>query len=129
LDSYSNRISSSIYFHNPKKVRADEWMFAEMSSPWTGDGRGVVTQKVFSKDGTLLATCFQEVSSHGSVGTLFLGDLELTSWPRVLFDLKIRMTWGVLSYSQGFSVRRGTPSAYRLRNQVINGAMGVMGRI
>lgn len=53
---------STIYFHNPKKVRADEWMFAEMESPWSGDGRGVVTQRIFSADGTLLATCFQEVS-------------------------------------------------------------------
>ncbi|KAH6647012.1 acyl-CoA thioesterase [Truncatella angustata] len=50
-----------IYFHNPKKVRADEWMFSEMESPWSGDGRGVVTQRIFSKDGTLLATCHQEV--------------------------------------------------------------------
>ncbi|KAH8662028.1 acyl-CoA thioesterase II [Xylariales sp. PMI_506] len=49
-----------IYFHNPKKVRADEWIFCEMESPWSGDGRGVVTQRMFSKDGTLLATCFQE---------------------------------------------------------------------
>lgn len=53
--------SSTIYFHNPKKVRADEWMFAEMESPWSGDGRGVVMQRIFSKDGTLLATCHQEV--------------------------------------------------------------------
>lgn len=53
---------STIYFHNPKKVRADEWMFTEMESPWSGDGRGVVIQRIFSKDGTLLATCFQEVS-------------------------------------------------------------------
>ncbi|KAI0125238.1 thioesterase-like superfamily-domain-containing protein [Xylariales sp. AK1849] len=53
-------LDHTIYFHNPTKVRADEWMFAEMESPWSGDGRGVVTQKIFSKDGTLLATCFQE---------------------------------------------------------------------
>ncbi|KAI1486850.1 acyl-CoA thioesterase II [Biscogniauxia mediterranea] len=53
-------LDHSIYFHNPKKVRADEWMFAEMVSPWAGDGRGVVTQKIYSKDGTLLATAFQE---------------------------------------------------------------------
>ncbi|KAL2015224.1 hypothetical protein VTK56DRAFT_6053 [Thermocarpiscus australiensis] len=49
-----------IYFHEPRKVRADEWMLAEMESPWAGDGRGVVMQKIFSKDGTLLATCVQE---------------------------------------------------------------------
>ena len=54
-------LDHTIYFHEPRKVRADEWMFTEMESPWAGDGRGVVTQRIFSKDGTLLATCFQEV--------------------------------------------------------------------
>ncbi|KAI0008287.1 Thioesterase/thiol ester dehydrase-isomerase [Xylariaceae sp. FL0662B] len=53
-------LDHSIYFHNPTKVRADEWMFTEMESPWAGDGRGVVMQKIFSRDGTLLATAFQE---------------------------------------------------------------------
>ncbi|KAK4239735.1 acyl-coenzyme A thioesterase 8 [Achaetomium macrosporum] len=53
-------LDHTIYFHNPSKVRADEWMLNEMESPWAGDGRGVVTQKIFSKDGTLLATCVQE---------------------------------------------------------------------
>lgn len=55
-------LDHSIYFHEPRKVKADEWMLSEMESPWAGDGRGVVTQKIFSADGTLLATCFQEVS-------------------------------------------------------------------
>jgi acyl-CoA thioesterase len=54
-------LDHTIYFHEPKKVRADEWMLSEMESPWAGDGRGVVMQKIFSKDGTLLATCVQEV--------------------------------------------------------------------
>lgn len=54
-------LDHSIYFHEPRKVRADEWMLSEMESPWAGDGRGVVTQRIFSADGTLLATCFQEV--------------------------------------------------------------------
>lgn len=53
-------LDHTIYFHNPMKVRADEWMFTEMESPWAGDGRGVVIQKIYGKDGTLLATCFQE---------------------------------------------------------------------
>ncbi|KAL1850674.1 hypothetical protein VTK73DRAFT_9637 [Phialemonium thermophilum] len=53
-------LDHTIYFHEPRRVRADEWMFAEMESPWAGDGRGVVTQRIFSKDGTLLATCIQE---------------------------------------------------------------------
>lgn len=54
-------LDHSIYFHEPRKFRADEWMFTEMSSPWSGDGRGVVTQHMFAGDGTLVATCFQEV--------------------------------------------------------------------
>ncbi|OAQ85010.1 acyl-CoA thioesterase II [Purpureocillium lilacinum] len=53
-------LDHSIYFHEPLRVRADEWMFTEMESPWSGDGRGVVLQKIFAKDGTLLATCVQE---------------------------------------------------------------------
>lgn len=56
-------LDHSIYFHEPRRLRADEWMFTEMETPWAGDGRGVVTQRVFAKDGTLLATCVQEVSS------------------------------------------------------------------
>lgn len=56
-------LDHSIYFHEPRKVKADEWMLSEMESPWAGDGRGVVTQRIFAKDGTLLATCFQEVSN------------------------------------------------------------------
>ncbi|RAL65897.1 hypothetical protein DID88_005559 [Monilinia fructigena] len=53
-------LDHTIYFHEPRRFRADEWMFTEMSSPWSGDGRGVVTQHMFAKDGTLIATCFQE---------------------------------------------------------------------
>ncbi|POS79524.1 acyl-CoA thioesterase [Diaporthe helianthi] len=53
-------LDHSIYFHEPRRVKADEWMMSEMESPWSGDGRGVVTQRIFAADGTLLATCFQE---------------------------------------------------------------------
>jgi len=53
-------LDHSIYFHQPRKFRADEWMFTEMSSPWSGDGRGVVTQHMYGRDGSLIATCFQE---------------------------------------------------------------------
>lgn len=55
-------LDHSIYFHEPKRVRADEWMFTEMESPWAGKERGVVMQRIFAKDGTLLASCVQEVS-------------------------------------------------------------------
>jgi acyl-CoA thioesterase 8 len=55
-------LDHTIYFHNPKAFRADEWMFTECESPWAGDGRGLVMQKMYSKDGTLVASCVQEVS-------------------------------------------------------------------
>lgn len=53
-------LDHSIYFHNPKKFRADEWMLTEMNSPWAGEGRGLVLQRIWSKDGVLIATCTQE---------------------------------------------------------------------
>ncbi|KAF2469739.1 Thioesterase/thiol ester dehydrase-isomerase [Lindgomyces ingoldianus] len=53
-------LDHTIYFHNPRNFRADDWMFTEMETPWTGDGRGLVFQKIFSRDGKLIATCVQE---------------------------------------------------------------------
>lgn len=49
-----------IYFHNPSDFCADEWMLCEMTSPWAGDGRGFVCQKIWSATGKLIATCTQE---------------------------------------------------------------------
>lgn len=54
-------LDHSIYFHNPRAFRADEWMLTEMESPWAGEGRGLAVQKIWSQDGTLIATCTQEV--------------------------------------------------------------------
>ena len=53
-------LDHSIFFHNPRAFRADEWMLTEMATPWAGDGRGLVLQKIWSKDGILIATCTQE---------------------------------------------------------------------
>lgn len=53
-------LDHSIFFHNPRAFRADEWMLTEMETPWAGDGRGLVFQRIFSRDGTLVATCTQE---------------------------------------------------------------------
>ncbi|OAA60416.1 acyl-thioesterase 2 [Niveomyces insectorum RCEF 264] len=53
-------LDHTLYVHEPARVRADEWLLAEMASPWAGAGRGVVTQRLFAADGTLLATCIQE---------------------------------------------------------------------
>lgn len=55
-------LDHTIYFHEPRRFRADEWMFTEMASPWSGDGRGLVQQHMFTADGILVATCIQEVS-------------------------------------------------------------------
>lgn len=56
-------LDHAIYFHDPRGFRADEWMFAEMETPWADDGRGLVFQKMYSSDGRLIATCVQEVSA------------------------------------------------------------------
>lgn len=60
-------LDHSIYFHNPWTFRADEWMLTEMESPWAGEGRGLVLQKIWAKDGTLIATCTQEVCCRSSL--------------------------------------------------------------
>jgi acyl-CoA thioesterase len=59
----STSLDHSIYFHRPSSFRADEWLLAEMETPWAGHGRGLVVQKIWSMDGTLVATCIQEVWS------------------------------------------------------------------
>ncbi|RJE24412.1 Histidine acid phosphatase [Aspergillus sclerotialis] len=53
-------LDHSIYFHNPWNFRADEWILTEIESPWAGEGRGLAIQKIWSQDGTLIATCTQE---------------------------------------------------------------------
>lgn len=67
-------LDHSIYFHNPRAFRADEWMLIEMESPWAGEGRGLALQKIWSQDGTLIATCTQEVF----IPYLHQFDLKLT---------------------------------------------------
>lgn len=55
-------LDHAIYFHDRRGFRADDWIFTEMASPWAGEGRGLVTQRMWARDGTLIATCVQEVS-------------------------------------------------------------------
>ena len=57
-------LDHTIYFHSPRDFRADDWIFTEMESPWSGDGRGLVMQHMWTRDGRLIATCVQEVSIH-----------------------------------------------------------------
>ncbi|KAF2430847.1 Thioesterase/thiol ester dehydrase-isomerase [Tothia fuscella] len=53
-------LDHTIYFHNPRGFRADEWIFTENQSSWAGDGRGLVSQQMWSRDGKLIASCVQE---------------------------------------------------------------------
>lgn len=53
-------LDHTIYFHEPKRFRADEWILTEMESPWSGHTRGLAIQKMYAADGNLIATCVQE---------------------------------------------------------------------
>ncbi|KAL9123042.1 MAG: hypothetical protein Q9187_000393, partial [Circinaria calcarea] len=53
-------LDHTIYFHRPRECKADEWLFSEMESPWAGEGRGLVLQRIWSREGRLVATCVQE---------------------------------------------------------------------
>ena len=55
-------LDHTIYFHRPREVKADEWMCTEMETPWSGEGRGLVMQRIWNQEGRLVATCVQEVS-------------------------------------------------------------------
>jgi acyl-CoA thioesterase 8 len=68
-------LDHTIYFHNPRDFRADQWMLEEMETPWSGDHRGLVMQRIWSSEGKLVATCIQEVSSFGKGNFLLLAML------------------------------------------------------
>lgn len=64
-------LDHTIYFHHPREIKADEWMLSENESPWSGDGRGLVFQRIWNKEGVLVASCVQEVSeSFGHLSSL-----------------------------------------------------------
>jgi acyl-CoA thioesterase len=55
-------LDHSIYFTPASAdTRADEWMWTEMQSPWMGNERALVSQRVYSGSGALIAIIFQEV--------------------------------------------------------------------
>ncbi|KAL8868239.1 MAG: hypothetical protein Q9174_005120, partial [Haloplaca sp. 1 TL-2023] len=53
-------LDHTIYFHRPREIKADEWLLSENESPWSGDGRGLVLQRIWNKEGLLVASCVQE---------------------------------------------------------------------
>ncbi len=52
-------LDHAIWFHRP--FRADDWLLFETSSTSLYDSRGLTQGRVFSRDGTLVATVAQEV--------------------------------------------------------------------
>ena len=55
-------LDHSLWWHDSGGLKVDEgWLLVEMDSPWMGEERGVVTQRVWRvADGRLVGTCVQE---------------------------------------------------------------------
>jgi acyl-CoA thioesterase II len=51
-------LDHAVWFHRP--FRADEWWLYDQVSPSASGGRGLVTARVFTQDGSLVATVAQE---------------------------------------------------------------------
>lgn len=51
-------LDHSLWFHRP--FRADQWWLYDQWSPWAGGARGLAIGRVFTADGTLVATAAQE---------------------------------------------------------------------
>ena len=82
-------LDHTIYFHRPKETKADEWLCSEMQSPWSGEGRGLVTQHIWNREGLLIATCIQEVSVPEGASRLFdihIGIPDTSYTSRVCYD-------------------------------------------
>jgi len=54
----SASLDHTIWFHRP--LRADQWLLYDQVSPSAGGGRGLAIGRVFTEDGTLVATVAQE---------------------------------------------------------------------
>lgn len=53
-------LDHTIFFHNQDAVRANDWMVMEMETPWAGQDRGLVLERIWTAEGILVATCIQE---------------------------------------------------------------------
>lgn len=51
-------VDHSIWFHAP--FRADEWLLHAIDSPWAGGARGLALGRIYTRDGTLVASTAQE---------------------------------------------------------------------
>lgn len=53
-------LNHTVFFHEVDGLAADRWMCSERESPWAGNERTLVTQKIWSHEGVLVASCVQE---------------------------------------------------------------------
>ena len=53
-------LNHRVQFHVHDGFRADDLVYIEVMSPWTNSRRAEIQSRIFSKDGTLIATCVQE---------------------------------------------------------------------
>lgn len=51
-------LDHAVWFH--AAFRADEWMYYDMVGTWTGAGRALCQGRIYSRDGTLIASVVQE---------------------------------------------------------------------
>ncbi|KAJ5987926.1 hypothetical protein N7481_003136 [Penicillium waksmanii] len=71
-------LDHTIYFHNMEYFRADEWLLSEIQSSWAGNGRGLVQQRIWTKNGEPVATCIQEVSTTWTPYPVLLSNFAIT---------------------------------------------------
>ncbi len=69
-------LDHSMWFHRP--FRADEWMLYDQHSPSASGGRGFAIGRVFSRDGTLIASVAQEglIRPVGSLRSRLTGAVD-----------------------------------------------------
>ncbi|KAI5848916.1 thioesterase-like superfamily-domain-containing protein [Tricharina praecox] len=53
-------LDHTIHFHAGDRTKVDEWLLVETECPWADEERTLVRMRVWSADGTLLASCLQE---------------------------------------------------------------------
>ena len=54
-------LNHSIHFHIHDGFRADDLIYIEAETSWARDARAMISTKIFTQDGLLIATCVQEV--------------------------------------------------------------------
>ncbi|KPI37766.1 Acyl-coenzyme A thioesterase 8 [Cyphellophora attinorum] len=59
MASMFTSLNHTVHIHS-YDFRADELMYVEVTSPWTGDGRGMANSRIFNQKGDLIASCVQE---------------------------------------------------------------------